>query len=315
MDLMGWELVALLGGAVSAFVGGELFVKGVVVLSVWLRVPAGIVASTVAAFATSGPELTVAITSAVAGVPEISLGDALGSNIVNIGLILSVALFFGPLHAPHDGVARDFKLAMAQPFLIALVAFDGIISQFEGLLLLLVFGLWIVAIVREGVKSREAVVTAAPKAAGHRALLISLCLGLVLLVVAGKLIVLGATGLAQTLGVSEFVVGAVVVAFGTGVPELATVLVSRLRGYAEVGLGTIIGSNIFNGLFIVPLAALISPIKSTGIALTLLFGFLVLVSAYPPSSGLIGRGRGVLLIGLYGCYVLLTLLLSPQSPG
>jgi cation:H+ antiporter len=129
--------------------------------------------------------------------------------------------------------------------------------------------------------------------------------GFALLAIAGTLIVDGARGLALAWGMDEFVVGATVVALGTTAPELATVLAAKLRGHDEVGLGTVLGSNIFNGLFIIPIAAAIHPIAvgraETAIALG--FGAVAIALTYPGGSGLIGRLRGALLLALYAAYV------------
>jgi cation:H+ antiporter len=134
---------------------------------------------------------------------------------------------------------------------------------------------------------------------------------LALLILAGNLIVAGATGIATEFGLDAFLIGATIVALGTSVPELATVVISGLRGHEEVGLGTILGSNIFNGLLIVGTAASIAPIvvELRTVAPALILGATALALAYPPTSGLIGRWRGGLLLGVYVVY----LLVSAQS--
>jgi len=127
----------------------------------------------------------------------------------------------------------------------------------------------------------------------------------VLLFGAGQLIVSGARAIAESMGITEFVIGATIVAVGTSVPELATTLIAKLRGHDEVGLGTVLGSNIFNGLWIVPVAAVIHPIEFEWreVAVALAFGVLAMLIVYPPRQGLIGRGRGVLLLIIYCVYV------------
>jgi cation:H+ antiporter len=135
---------------------------------------------------------------------------------------------------------------------------------------------------------------------------IILCLvGLAFLVAAGRLIVAGATGIAVSFGIDEFIVGATIVAVGTSVPELATTIIAKLRGHDELGLGTILGSNIFNGLFIVGVAAAIFPISADWREITVALGFGVLAVAFifPTRRGLIERRRGVLLLVLYGAYL------------
>jgi cation:H+ antiporter len=129
--------------------------------------------------------------------------------------------------------------------------------------------------------------------------------GLGLLVAAGRLIVLGAQGIAAAFALDAFVIGATLVAVGTSVPELATALIAKLRGHDEVGLGTILGSNIFNGLFIIGVAATISPISVSWyeVAVSLLFGIITVAIVFPGHTGVTGRWRGLLLLVLYGVYV------------
>jgi cation:H+ antiporter len=133
--------------------------------------------------------------------------------------------------------------------------------------------------------------------------------GLACLFAAGALIVQGARGIALGLGLSEFVIGATVVAVGTSVPELATALISKLRGHDEVGLGALLGSNIFNGLFIIAVAALIHPIvvDPASVRTALVFGALAVLLTLPDRGGAIGRWRGVLLLAVYLAYVTLVL--------
>ena len=130
-------------------------------------------------------------------------------------------------------------------------------------------------------------------------------MGLAFLGAAGHLIVTGAKGIAISFGVDEFVIGATIVAVGTSVPELATTVIAKLRGHDEVALGTILGSNIFNGLFIVAVAAVIFPITVDWreVAVALVFGLLAVVFTYPTRRGFLERRRGVLLLILYGVYL------------
>jgi cation:H+ antiporter len=134
-----------------------------------------------------------------------------------------------------------------------------------------------------------------------------------MLILAGDLIVTGAKGIAVALGMDAFVIGATIVAIGTSVPELATTVISKLRGHDEVGLGTILGSNIFNGLFIISVAAVIHPITVgwRELALTLAVGLVALLFAYPPRGGFIRRSRGILLLLLYVGYVVAILQHKP----
>ena len=295
---------ALAIGVVCAGIGGELFVRGSVGLAAWARISPGIVGATVAAFATSSPELSVSISSAVVGKPQIALGDALGSNVVNVALILGTALIISGIQSPRAGLKRDFPVALLVPIITGVLLLDGQLSRVDGVLMLCVFFAWLAATIIEARRQRSA---AEEILGAHRLgrAVVYCVLGLILLVAAGYFIVSGARGIAQQFGVGEFVIGATVVAVGTSVPELATAVIAKLRGHDEVGLGTILGSNIFNGLFVVALAATIHPIEidRRAVVAALVFGIVALACSYPLRDGFIERHRGFILVTLYVIYV------------
>lgn len=300
------DYLLLIIGLVAAGIGGELFVRGAVGLAKWARVPAGIIAATIAAFATSSPELAVSVGSALQGAPQIALGDALGSNVVNIALILAVALAFSAIKAPLDNVKRDFPVALLAPVLTGLLLIDGNISRLDGAVMLLVFIAWIVAVVIE-VRRQRASFPHLPETKGKAIIVLSAVGGLVSLILAGQLIVTGAKSLAMSYGLDAFVVGATVVAIGTSMPELATVIISKLRGHEEIGLGMILGSNIFNNLWIVSVAALITPMTQlpvAEIAVGLGFGIATVALTFPGRDGIIGRPRGLILLAFYFAYLI-----------
>lgn len=297
------EYLAFLIGIAAAAMGGELFVRGAVGLARWWRIPPGIIGATVAAFATSSPELSVSISSALAGSPQIALGDALGSNVVNVALVLALVLLMGSIRSQRDAIRRDFSVGLLVPVLTGVLFLDGSISRIDGVLLLCLFLGWMVATVIEVRKQRSAAGNVLGEQRGWR--VIAECIaGLILLIIAGNLIVAGARGVALKFGIDEFVIGATVVAIGTSVPELATAVIARMRGHDEVGLGAILGSNIFNGAFIVAIAALIHPIYVDwrDVTAALGCGVVALVLAYPSANGWIERRRGAALLFLYVVY-------------
>lgn len=307
MNVSAQEVFAVAAAVALAAVGGEVFLKGILGSADWLRLPKLLVATTLAAFATSSPELTVSVVAALSGAPEIGLGDALGSNVVNIALIFGIALLFGPIRVARAELGRDFALALAVPLLTLWLVADDVVTRLEGGLLLALFAAWIVAVVRAARTGRVADVM--PEAV-HRPLAVLLFVvgGLAALVAAGRLFVYGASGIAGAFGVDAYVIGALIVAIGTSLPELVTVLLARLRGHDEVGVGTLIGSNLFNGLAIVGTAASIHPIGApfAEVAATLLAGVLALLLLVPGKSATIGRARGAMLLSCYAAFVVLT---------
>jgi cation:H+ antiporter len=298
------DYATLILGVVCAGIGGELFVRGAVGLARWARVTPGIIGATVAAFATSSPELSVSINAALAGKPQIALGDALGSNVVNVALILALALVISGIQSTRDSVKRDFPVALLIPIITGVLFLDGELSRFDGILMMGMFIAWLVAAMIEARKQRSAADEVLGAHRGWRVALACVA-GLAFLVTAGNLIVAGAKGIAFFFGIDEFIIGATIVAVGTSVPELATTIIAKFRGHDEVGLGTILGSNIFNGIFIVAIAAIIHPITVAWreVAIALVFGFVALVFAYPTRAGFIERRRGVLLLVLYAVYL------------
>lgn len=299
-----WDYLVLLLGVLCAGAGGEFFVRGTVGIAGSLRISPGIIAATIAAFATSSPEFTVAVNSALEGTPRIALGDALGSNVVNVALILAAAVLIVPIAASRDIIRREFPIALVVPVIIAALLFDGVLSRLDGLLLLGLFTSWLVAVVRDARRQRSAAAEVLGEHKPLRAIAEGVA-GLALLIVAGRLIVASATGIAAAGGIDTFIIGATVVALGTSVPELATAIISALKGHEEVGLGTILGSNIFNGLLIVGVASSISPIDINvrEVAPALVLGLVAVALTYPPRSGVLDRWRGLILLGVYGTYL------------
>jgi cation:H+ antiporter len=302
------DYLALALGVVFAGIGGELFVRGAVGLAWWARISPAIVGATVAAFATSSPELVVGISSAIAGVPEISFGDALGSNVVNVGLVLGLTLILGGIRSSRAKLKRDFPVALLVSVIIAVLGYDGALSRMDGVILLAIFFGWLGVVTLEVRRQRSVAEEVAGE--GRRWLTISsTAVGLVFLMAAGRLIVASAKGIALRWGMGAFVVGEVIVAIGTSAPELATAIIAKIRGHDEIGLGTILGSNIFNCLWIVGVVSVIHPIvvPFRQVALALLFGIVTVALTYPTRSGLIERRRGFLLLALYVVYVVTAL--------
>jgi cation:H+ antiporter len=301
------SILLLLAGVILAWFGGSLFVDGAVGMARWARWPVAVIGVTVAAFGTSSPELMVAIQAARGGVPQISLGDVLGSNVVNIALVLALVLSLSGMKAEDPGVRRDWACALAVPFIMAAVLWDGWFSRLDALVLVGLFAAWLTMVVHHARKQRarnkEEVVEAGQ--ASKLKIAMQVVAGLALLMVAAQFVVLGGKGVAQALGWSPFMVGAVVVAVATGTPELATTIIARLRGHHDVGLENILGSNVFNELFVASVAGLIHPyaVNLRELMPSLIFGIVTTLMILPGRRGVMGRWRGFVLLGLYAVYV------------
>lgn len=304
------DLLFLLAAVASAALGGSSFLRGVLGIAAWLRLPKLLVATTVAAFATSSPELTVSMLAALSGKPGIGLGDALGSNMVNLGLILGIALLFRALPAQLGEFRRDFVLALVVPALTLILALDGTLSRADGAGLLALFAGWLTLVSRQAMALRRDR-AAEPRPTVHPMRVLAFLLGgLAGLILAGRLFVIGASGIAEAMGVHPFVIGATVVAIGTSLPEWVTMLLSRLRGHDDIGLGTLLGSNLFNGLAIVGVTAMIQPIHPPRDELATVLGLgAVTVLMILPHAGTLSRRRGLALLAAYGVFVGVTVAL------
>jgi len=297
------SIALLLLGLLLAAVGGERFVRGAVGLATWLRIPAGVVGATVAAFATSSPELTVGVLSALDNRSELALGDATGSNMVNLGVVLGFTLLFGSLRVQRREVQREIIGFIAALAVLLVSSIDGRIAQTESISMIAIFVLWLTWVVRDAKKSRQAVHDLAETRKGL--ILVELVLGLVLLMVSGRLIVVAAKDIGEVLGWSPFIMGSIVVAIGTSAPELVTTIVSARRGHVGVGIGTVLGSNIFNSMLIVGTAGWISPIEISVLPtlIAVLVSLAATLAVIPSKSGELGRKSGLVLTLLYVFFV------------
>jgi cation:H+ antiporter len=301
------DIVWMMSGVALAALGGEFFVRGSVGLAKWLRIPAGIVGATVAAFATSSPELSVSVLASLDGRPEIALGDAAGSNLVNLGVVLGFTVVLSPMIVRVADVRRELPIGIAAMALLWVLAGDGTFSRIEASAFVAVFLFWLVWVVRDARRDRVEVGALASARRGRT--LLELFLGLVALVLAGRLVVTAAKGFGEALGWSEFVVGSLLVAVGTSTPEFVTALIAARRGHSEVGVGAVLGSNIFNTLFIVGIAGLIRPIAGDieGLEVAVVLGILATILVVPNRANVVGRLRGVVLLATYAAFVVAVL--------
>ncbi len=248
-------------GLLGLYFGGTLFVGAAGELARRLGMSALMVGLTVVAVGTSLPELIVSVGAATTGRSEIALGNVLGSNIANVGLILGISGLILPLAVHVRVLRRELPIMVGVSVMTLALALDGSISRFDGGILiggLLVFLIWtIISARQETAKSDNA--GPASNVPLWR-LLLSLVGGLGLLLIAARLTVNGSTNVARAFGVSELVIGITLVAVGTSLPELVTSVTAALQKQSDIAVGNVVGSNIFNLLGILGTTALISPV-------------------------------------------------------
>ncbi len=254
------EFLLLIVGLILLVVSADALVNGAVRLGAHLRVPPVAVALTVVAAGTSLPELVVSVRAALAGRADIALGNVVGSNIINIGLILGLSALLRQLPVDRGSLRRDGPIMVLCAAALVPIGMDAAISRVEGLLLLLVFGGWMLLLGRAA-RAEPPSTEEPPAGLGWGGTLARLAFGAAGLAVGAELLVDAATAMAQSLGVSQRIIGLTVVALGTSLPELATSVTAAIRGRADVAVGNVVGSNIFNIVAILGVTAVIQPIS------------------------------------------------------
>lgn len=302
-------ILAVIAGIAVLVWSADKFVDGATGLAKALGVSSFLIGAIVIGFGTSAPEITVSIFAALGNTPELALGNAYGSNITNIALILGVTALVCPVPMPRSVVLKDLLYLIFATMASLAVILNQSISRIDGLILIGVFAVILALQIRQGLK--EKVVAEEEEKVSTAKSWMWLGIGLVLLVGSSKLLVYGATEIAKSLGVSDLVIGLTVVAVGTSLPELASSIIAARKGDTALALGNVIGSNLFNTLLVVGIPSVICPMKLDSMVLLRDFpvmAFLTLL-LFPlgfrlkKSEGRVGRVAGGFLFAVYVGYV------------
>jgi len=298
-------------GVLLLFAGGEGLIRGSAGLALRLGLSPLIVGLTVVAFGTSSPELVVSLRAALQGNGDIAVGNVVGSNIANICLILALGALLRPMAAAAQVLKVEAPLALGASVLLVGMLLDGGLARWEGALLFAGIVVYTTAAVvlarKEPPAIREEFETGIPASRAGLGLLVPLVLGgLVLLVLGARLFLSGATFLAREAGISEAFIGLSLVAVGTSLPELVTTVLAAWKGEADIAVGNVVGSNLFNVLGILGLSALAAPIEIRGIApldlaALVLSGALLLPVLF--TGRRVTRPEGVAFLALYAIYL------------
>lgn len=319
--LLPWLLSGL--GLIILLLAGDSLVKGAVNLSLRLGVPALIVSLTIVAFGTSAPELLIAIQAVLEDAPGLALGNVVGSNTANVLLVLGIPATLAVMHTSQCDTRKTYTFMLAASILFVGLAYRGVFDWISGIVLLaaLAFVLGDAffeahchrkagASVEAGDDEDEEVEGADPEMPGWR-IAFFLVLGLIGLPLGADLLVDNATIIARTYGISDTVIGLTLVAIGTSLPELATTVMAALRGRAEVALGNVIGSNMFNLLAIIGIATLVGPIPVDQSFLVfdlwVMLGASLLLFPFVFMRFDITRMRGIALTVIYIIYLVIVL--------
>ncbi len=307
-----WLFIAL--GILLLYVGADLLVRSAVQLALHFKLSRMLIGLTIVAFATSIPEVLVSIVGQIKGSNgDIALGNALGSNITNMGLVLGVYLLLRPCKVTHEIKWQKMPQLLLTYLILFFVMLGGKISRPEGIFLFLVLILYIVfqyffppkkAEVEEEIKihNNERV------PAKITLQVLSIIASSVLLILGTRLLIDGALNLAMVIGLSERIVAISIIAFGTSLPELATAIVAAFRKEREIIVGTVVGSNIFNLLLIIPCATIVKPILFSNKMLFIDFPLMLSFSILLWVLMVLGRDRlsrldGAILLFAYFSYI------------
>ena len=318
--------LAILAGLLLLVWSADRFVAGASATAQHFAVPPLLVGMLIVGFGTSAPEMVVSVLAASQGNPGLALGNAWGSNIVNMALILGITALIAPILVRSVILRKELPILMAVTALSALLVWDGVLSRLDAAVLLLVFGTlvtWSIVEARSGGGDALATETATELEAHPmpiRRALMWLGLGLLLLVGSSRLLVWGAVSIAQSLGVSDLIIGLTVVAIGTSLPELASCVAAARKGEHDIALGNVLGSGLFNTLAVVGLAGVIAPMDIGTDVLTrdlpMMAGLTVLLFAMGwgfRGPGRINRLEALVLLALYVGYT--GWLLASMTPG
>ncbi|SNS69768.1 calcium/sodium antiporter [Antarctobacter heliothermus] len=306
-------------GLVILLLAGDALVKGAVNVSLRMGIPALIVSLTIVAFGTSAPELLISIKAALENAPGIALGNVVGSNTANVLLVLGVPGLITIMHTSQCDTRSSYVQMMGATLVFIALAFRGVFDMTAGIGLLVLLVVILGGQVRDALRHRASGVADAdleePEGADPDMpwwkIGLFLALGLIGLPLGADLLVDSAEEIARMYGVPDAVIGLTLVALGTSLPELATTVMAAIRRQADVAIGNVIGSNLFNLLAIIGVASLIAPIEvSPGFLqfdLWVMLGASALLMPFVFFGRDIGRVWGVLLSGLYVSYVVIVL--------
>ena len=308
-------------GLLILLLAGDALVRGAVNLALRLGIPALVVSLTIVAFGTSAPELLISVSAILDGVPGLAMGNVVGSNTANVLLVLGLPAMIAGLHTSAHDTRSSYVQMMVATVLFVALALIGPFTWVSGLILLAVLALMLAQTLHRARKDRaasrpadddaEPVEGADPDMRGWK-IAVYLIVGLIGLPLGAELLVSSATNIARTWGVSEAVIGLTLVAIGTSLPELATTVMAALRRQADVALGNVIGSNMFNLLAIIGLSSLVGQIPVDPQILRLdmwvMVGSSALLGWFVLAGRDITRVWGVALAALYAGYLALVLI-------
>ena len=316
--------LAIIGGIIGLIWSADRFVLGASTTARNLGVSRLIIGLTIVSFGTSAPEIVTSATAALRGSPELAIGNVLGSNIANIGLVLGITALVCPIIIPSSLLKEELPVLLIVTFAALFIFQDLYLNWVDGIILLVLLALftWFVLKLKKSLsKTKLAEEEEVAEFIADFSTAKSLGLmffGLILLLISANLLVYGATGIAVAFGVSEVIIGLTVVAIGTSLPELAASVTSVLKGHHELAIGNVVGSNILNLLLVLPVPAFLAPLyidavvfwRDAGVMLLMTLLLTVFLVVKIKTGQKFGRFLGAVLLVLYLSYTAILFALS-----
>ena len=305
------NILLIIGGLIFLIIGGNWLLKSAVALSLKLSIPKIVIGMTVVSFATSAPELIVSLNAALNGSPDLALGNVIGSNIANLGLVLGITLLLGEIKVQKSFYNTNWPfMIMASLLLYLFLGFDNIIVRYEGIILFSLLILFLFYLLRFEKSNEIEELTDEKDSLPVFKIILFLIIGGFSLWVGSELLVFGATSLAQEFGVSERVIAVTIVSFGTSIPELATSIIAALNKEKAISLGNLLGSNIFNILAVLGITSIVTPVElfdqgllTNDIFWMLGISFLLLPLVMLSKRNQLSRRDGVILLIIYCAFI------------
>jgi cation:H+ antiporter len=305
----------IIGGLVLLIFGGNWLLKSAVALSLKLDISKIVIGMTVVSFATSAPELIVSINAALSGASDLALGNVIGSNIANLGLVLGITLLLGTMHVQKSFYKTDWPVMIIASLLLYFFLIDDeVITQNEGIILFSFLVGFLVYLLRFQKTADLEELPEEDRPLPVYNILFFFVLGGFGLWGGSELLIEGATSMALQFGVSERIIGITIVSIGTSVPELAASVIAVVKKEKAISLGNLIGSNVFNILAVLGITSIITPVKVTDLGLLtsdifwmLGISFVVLPLVFIPKGYRLGWKDGILLLLLYVTFIYFTI--------
>lgn len=304
-------LLLFVVGLVVLYFGAEATLHGAVGIATRMGVSQLVIGLTLVAFGTSCPELSLDISAAIQGNADLAFGDLIGSNIANVGLILGIAAIVYPLRVHMRLLRAEVPIALSVSLLVLGLALDGVISRQDGVMMVAAFVLFVGysyrAARQESLRTQREIKETVEEGRSAPRSAAMIVAGLVGLVVGAQFMVYAAVEAARLMGISPLVIGLTVVALGTSLPELATSIVAARRKEADIVVGNVIGSNIFNMLLVLAVVAIISPVSvaagSLWVDLPVMVAFVAVLIPIMVRGMVVTRAEGALLVAGYTAFL------------